>query len=433
MKFKDYDYRQFFTYTFYKNNAFINNLLAVLSGTAIAQAIPLLFYPLIARYYTPFDFGIYGIYLVFISIISPVTSLRYDIAILIPADNKDGLNLLALSIILSFLICIIFYMFLIFSRNIILDFFGMESLRSWIFLLPIHILFVSSNFILFAWATREQWFKLIGLLKIIQATVSTLLNIYFGYYNYGFIGLILSVFLGQLCIFLILCGEFYFNERMHLSSISARQMVGQAKKYIKFPKINTVHSIFNSISLNFPVIILNMYFNSSYVGYYTFCNKVILTPLQLFSSSLSQVFNQRIAKIHNSKKIIFPFLSKILKYLVFVGIVPTILFILFSSNIFKLFFGSEWEISGIFAQLLSPWYILLLLTAPFSFIPQLKNKQKKAFLIEVFYVIVRICSLMIGVFFNNVNLAIALFGIAGFCVLVYNLFWYIKLSRIEVV
>ena len=77
---------------------FVRNVLTLITGTTIAQAIPIAIGPILTRIYTPEEFGLYGIFIAIVSIVSVVATARYELAIIQPKLDKDVNHLVALSI-----------------------------------------------------------------------------------------------------------------------------------------------------------------------------------------------------------------------------------------------------------------------------------------------------------------------------------------------
>ena len=81
---------------------FSRNVLTLMTGTTIAQAIPIAISPILTRIYTPEDFGMFALYMSVASILSVVATGRYELAIMLPKKDEDAVNIVALSIIISF-------------------------------------------------------------------------------------------------------------------------------------------------------------------------------------------------------------------------------------------------------------------------------------------------------------------------------------------
>ena len=59
---------------------FKKNVLKLLTGISIAQIIPIVFTPILTQYFSPDEFGIYGLYISVCSILGVVASFKYDVA-----------------------------------------------------------------------------------------------------------------------------------------------------------------------------------------------------------------------------------------------------------------------------------------------------------------------------------------------------------------
>ncbi len=60
---------------------FSRNVLTLITGTSIAQAIPIAISPILTRLYTPEDFGVLALYIAIFSIISVIATLRYEFGV----------------------------------------------------------------------------------------------------------------------------------------------------------------------------------------------------------------------------------------------------------------------------------------------------------------------------------------------------------------
>ena len=67
----------------------LRNVITLITGTAIAQAIPIAISPVLTRIYSPDDFGVFALYLSITSIIAIVATGRYELAITLPAKNEE--------------------------------------------------------------------------------------------------------------------------------------------------------------------------------------------------------------------------------------------------------------------------------------------------------------------------------------------------------
>ncbi|MCK5335612.1 MAG: translocase, partial [Gammaproteobacteria bacterium] len=67
------------------------NVLTLMTGTSIAQAIPIAISPLLTRIYTPNDFGVYALFISIATIFGSIANARYEMAIMLPHKDEDAL------------------------------------------------------------------------------------------------------------------------------------------------------------------------------------------------------------------------------------------------------------------------------------------------------------------------------------------------------
>ena len=103
----------------------------------------------------------------------------------------------------------------------------------------------------------------------------------------------------------------------------------------------------------------------------------------------------------------------------------------FGPVIFNFIFGTQWKPSGKYMQILIPWLFVVFISSPLSFLPDLLKRQKKAMWLDILKFIVRIPAFGIGVYYNNLYLAIILFSLVSLLFAGYNLYWYLSLARLS--
>jgi len=83
---------------------YARNVITLMTGTGLAQAIPVAISPILTRLYSPEDFGTFAVYMAVVSIASVLVTGRYELAIMLPKNDRDALHIVVLSAGLS---CII--------------------------------------------------------------------------------------------------------------------------------------------------------------------------------------------------------------------------------------------------------------------------------------------------------------------------------------
>ncbi len=100
-------------------------------------------------------------------------------------------------------------------------------------------------------------------------------------------------------------------------------------------------------------------------------------------------------------------------------------FFLFADDIFSFIFGIEWLEAGNYIQIMSIILIGTFILSPFSMIPHIYKKKKKAFIIEIIATFAKILPFVIGGYFFNLNIkeVLYLYVLLYSLVLFYGLIW----------
>ena len=79
---------------------FSRDVLTLVTGTSIANVIPIIIMPVLTRLWSPNDFGVFAIYIAFVGILGAVSAGRLDMALILPKKNKDAAGILIIGLVL---------------------------------------------------------------------------------------------------------------------------------------------------------------------------------------------------------------------------------------------------------------------------------------------------------------------------------------------
>ena len=140
------------------SSSFVQNVLQLLSGSTIGQLIAFLASVALTRIYSPAEFGVLALYLAFVSVLLSVVSLRYEVAIPIPAEDGEAISLMRLSFLLVLIIAsIVGFVFLFFGRPIT-KMLNADSLLHYLWLVPVTLLVSGAGQIIGYWSVRRKAF-----------------------------------------------------------------------------------------------------------------------------------------------------------------------------------------------------------------------------------------------------------------------------------
>lgn len=394
---------------------FVRNVLIVASGTAAAQMITMGLSPIITRLYGPEAFGLLGVFNAMVAILAPVAALTFPIAIVLPKEDREAKGLARLSIFISILLSLtIVLTLLIFSQQII-SIFQLESIGSFIFLIPLVILFAGSLQVAEQWLIRKKQFKVTA-----KVTFFGALMVQGGIVLVG----LLSPIAATLIIFTVL-GQGLKSGLMMLYSKSAmykrnhdetpahtkKQLV---RKYIDFPKYRAPETFINAISQSFPILLLTTFFGPASAGFYTLGKTVLAMPTHLLGKSVGDVFYPKISEAENNGEKITGLIKKATVTLGAIGIIPFGLVILFGPWLFSFVFGADWVTAGEYARWIALWSLFGFMNRPSVMALPVLSAQSFHLKMTIAMLVVRMAALAVGYYlFKSDTMAIAFFGISG--------------------
>jgi O-antigen/teichoic acid export membrane protein len=395
-----------------------------MTGTTIAQGIPMAVSPILTRLYTPEDFGTLAFFISLASLLSVIVTAKYELAFILPKKNNYAYQLLIFTILISISLSI-FYMMSILFLQFIYEF------NTIYYLLPIVVFFIGLNNIFDKYNNRIKNYKLMSKQRIIKTTVESIISISFAILLGIQTGMIWGFILGYTISSLIMIYINYNYFQKQNLSISKNKIKLLSKRYINFPNYSMPHAFLNSLSANIPIFLVPFYYGNYTLGLYAFGLKIIQAPLSLLSNSIFNVLGQKMAEEFSNGNDIKPLFLSITKKLSIIAI-SLIPFLIFIDDIFAYIFSEEWRIAGDYIQILSPWILLVFIVSPLSTVPQIYNLQKKAFIIEIIRIILQISILIFGGKFYTIETTLLLLSFTSTIVIIYNYLWYHSIIMKEI-
>ncbi|MGM0647319.1 MAG: lipopolysaccharide biosynthesis protein [Bacteroidota bacterium] len=407
----------------------LKSFATLLSGTTLAQLIALLIYPLITRLYGSDDMGVFGTYMTLAAALGVLATAKYEQAIMLPKTHLQGYHVLVLSLMCTLFISLGLLVIILVFAPLLSNITLVAELNYWLYVLPLSVFFAGLMKSMVMWANRKKYFKAIAANNIYQSSFGSAFKLGLGMLGYQSAGLITGTIAGNGITALILTRKMIRKDQLLHLKISLKKVKYWSRHFINFPKYELPQGVINTLSGNLPVLFFASYFSTTAAGFYFLGFNVVFRPLSLISGAVEQVISQRLIAMNNEKKPIAREAINTLKILFGIAVIPSILFGLFTPQIFSFVFSESWTEAGKYVQILMPWLFLVYLAGPFSFIPNMYYQQRKAMNIEFIYFVLRVISLIIGIVNQDLILALILFSIAGFIVLTYKLFWYFALIR----
>lgn len=373
------------------------------------------FYPVITRIYSPDAFGLLGTFMATLAVITPVAALTYPIAIVLPESDADAKNLAKLSAVISTVVATIIAIILLLGGGKIADTLNLQAIESFLFLIPLAMLFAAFHQILKQWLIRKKQFKITARMAVLHALTLNSAKVGIGWFHpVGTILVVLATLGNALHASLLWLGIRKQPEAHPELNKPSTDLKTLAMQHRDFPMYRAPEATLNALSQNLPIMMLATFFGPASAGFYTLSKQAMGVPTNLMGNAVGDVFYPRITEAAKNNENLFGLLFKATMALASIGLIPFGIVAAFGPTLFDFVFGSEWVTAGEYARWLAIWLYFVFMNIPsIKAIPVLS--MQGVFLgYTVISVLVRFSALAAGyALYESDTISIAFFGLSG--------------------
>lgn len=413
------------------SSSFSGNVLKLVTGTVLAQALGILVMPIVTRLFAPEAYGIAAIFSSMTAIIGVIVCLRYELAIMLPKTHEEAVNVLCVSLCSVLLITILSALIVIWGSDHILRLIKVPELKNYLWLIPVAVFFSGVYAALNYWNSRTKHFGRLSVVQIISSITTQATKLTAGLAGFVSGGVLIgTAMLGGMVSAGVLAGQIWRDDKkLFVSHVRWQGIADGFIRFRKFPIIDTWGGLLNSISWQLPALMLSSFFSISVVGFYALGLTVIKTPLSIISGALSQVFYQKACDEKNVKGNNGELVENLMDKLMFIGILPTTVLAMVGEELFTVVFGERWVEAGRYTQILAPWIFFWFISSPLSALFSVYERQGVGLSVHSVIFLTRVISLYIGGIYQNIYLALGLFSVTGIAAYAFLAAWNIRLAR----
>jgi len=391
-----------------KKSEFVKNVFTIALGTSISQLLTIVSSPILTRLYSPADFGTYSLFVSISSILSVLTTGRYEYSILVAENDEEAWNSVILitkiAVLFSFLVIISgFSVYFLRSRyeNFYLNFLWFTLLLA--FSLLLNGFFQSFYF----WFNRIRHYSKLAKNQIYGSIGVVLASIILGLARMKNSGLILGLIFGQMInTSLLFMSVKKSKKRFYMDWSNLKQ---HALKYKNYPKFLIISGFLDRISSQLHILLFSSFFGKTITGYIGLYQKVIRVPTNLIGTSIANVFRQKASEHLYSFGECKKLFLKTASTLFVIGIFPFLILLFFSPFLFEIIFGKQWIVAGEYSQIMSWMFLLGFIVSPLSSLIYIGQKQKYDLILQMFLIISTSVSILIGWHLKSVIIALILY------------------------
>ncbi len=418
-----------------QKSGYIKNTMFLVTGSAIAQVLPLLFSPILARLYQPEDFGILATFLSFIAILGTISTFKLELAILVPKDEEEGLMLTRICMLLVLFFIIFITLGLLLFGNLLIQTLHLGQLNYYyLFLLfiPVSSFFFGYNTVLMNLNNRMLQYKTMGISQATKSSTAVAMQLIFGFLNFKQWGLIFGQFISYFTGNRVLSVKTKFRLPS-IFKIKKQELVYYIKKYKHFFLYAFPSSIINVFYLNLTNVFMSISFSAKQVGLYSMTNKILGSPSFIISQSVGSVYYQRACREIDDKGTCSR--SFIHTFLILVSISLVVFTTAFFSVqwVIPFVLGKEWVKSVAIAHYVIPLFATNFISSPLALTLQAANRQKIGLIINSFRLLNVVVSYLLLAKYFDFDTTVLIFSLTASAlsgILILYCFWVSKQKRL---
>ncbi len=341
----------------------------VLSGTAVAQAIPILGSLVIARLVAPAQFGVFAAWLGLAALAAVVITGRYENALALEHDGAPrrvaalailGLALLA-TLLLSVLLLLVWWL--------------LPSLRArlpaeMLFLLPPAAWVIAAAQIWQSWAAAEGRYAALSSMRIAQSIAVTGGQIVLGLLAPGAFSLALAHTVGVALGLVV--AAWHLSPRPLPTVADARAFFVRQRR---FPQWSLPADSINTAAGQLPVILVATRFGAETAGLLALTLRTLGAPIALLGSAVLDVFKRRAAQAFRERGQCRTEYLETMRVLAFASVLATVVIAVAGESLFAIAFGETWRRAGTITIWLLPMFALRFVASPLSYMFYIADKQ----------------------------------------------------------
>lgn len=396
---------------------FVRHVAMVATGTALAQAITLAFYPVITRLYDPEAFGVLGVFMSAVAVFASFAGLAYPIAIVLPRSDRNARGLARLSLMIAVVIAAAVTLLLAAFSGPVVTLLGLEQIAPFVFLLPAVILLATVLATTQQWLIRTRQFSVTARVAVLQALVVNGAKAGFGLAQPLASTLIIVATAGiALHAAMLALGERLSRSRREdpFPDEPEKSLPELARIHRDFPLFRAPQELLNALSHGLPVILLAAFYSPAAAGFYALAYSVLAAPITLVGNSVGNVLYPRLAEAANRGEDLRRLVLLPTGALFLIGLIPFGAIMAAGPTLFAFVFGEAWREAGEYARWLALWTLFMLSNTPSVKAIPVIGKQHLHLSFGILVVLVRAFAIWTGYhLMNSAVYSIALHAVSG--------------------
>lgn len=364
-------------------------------SSALVLLFPVLSAPVVARLYSPSDFGTYAVFYALATILSAISSLSLQNAILLETTSSGHAQASLLAICLTALFsAVLLLLILIFpvSMQVIAVGPDVADLLLW---LPATVFFAGAFQALYLWATKAQEYRMLARNKLVLGGLTVIFQIGIGLTEPGPVGFVISNLLGQALALGLLVALFTQKARRFLCEFGPASALRQFVTYYRLALWTMPATLINTLSIYLPDFLIGRFFGSAQLGQYSLANRTVSLPTAFLATSMQDFFRQQASDEYSRFGHCRVSFRRFLALQVGISAFVILPIILVAPLLFPVIFGGQWLEAGHLVQAMAFLTIFRFVSSPLSYVWIICGYQRLDFIWQSGLLLITLSSLIL--------------------------------------
>ncbi len=336
-------------------------------GNGLARVVGLASIPLLTRIYSPEHFAVLSVFTALLLILTPMMTLRYELAVPLPSRDGTAMTLMVLSAVFVAATTVIVSILLWLAGPALLTLVSMEALIPYRWMLGVALTSAGLYEVLLIWAVRRRAYPAIARTQLQQSAVGSIAKVALGLLGLKPVGLLAGQVLGAGAGTVRLIRLFEADMKRYWRQVTLLRAWRLMRHYRSFPTYRLPSQLLQIVSSQAPLLLTAALYDPRTTGQLGLAMMTLALPMNLLGHSTSKAYYAEIATIGRKRPAEIRTLTySVIKRLLALALAPTLLLLLFGERIFALAFGTEWTMAGEMASLLAIYLLFQFMHAPAS-------------------------------------------------------------------
>lgn len=350
---------------------FWRSVAAVLTGTALAQAIPVAGSLIIARQYAPTDYGLFSAWLGMVLLAAVVLTGRFETALALEPDGEPRRRAVVSTLLTAVLSMIVLACAAAVVVAISPAWLGRASVTLLAAFVPLALL-IAAGQTWQSWAAAEGHYRELSMMRIAEAGAITASQVALGA-GFASAG---ALAVGHLIGVAVGLGVSAWLLPLRWSGGNPLPMVREFwSRYRRFPLLSLPADALNTAAAQLPVLIIAGRFGTEIAGLLALSMRTLGAPIGILGKSVLDVFKRHAAASYRERGECRADYLQTFKVLAAGSLGLAVLLAFWSEPLFELAFGEAWRGAGTIAAWLVPMFALRFVSSPLSYMVYVAGKQ----------------------------------------------------------